>query len=181
MAKTARVTSFLLALIMLLSSFGLIYLAVRQTRDREKLDSALNDDTNKVNADDTKNAKNNSSEGKMLENFQPTADKVAELKIEDIKIGEGDEAKADSTITAHYTGAIVATGKIFQSSKDTGQPFTSPLSNLISGWKTGIPGMKVGGIRRLTIPSDQAYGPNGSGTIPPNSDLVFDIELIGVK
>lgn len=178
MAKTARVSSFLLALIMLVSSFGVIYLAIRQTKDQEKNDAALNE---AINQETTKKDNGSTSEGKMLDNFTPTTEKITELKIEDIKVGEGTAATENSTITAHYTGALVATGKIFQSSKDTGQPFTSPLSGLINGWKAGIPGMKTGGIRRLTIPSAQAYGEKGSGTIPPNSDLVFDIELIEVK
>ncbi|HTB49185.1 MAG TPA: FKBP-type peptidyl-prolyl cis-trans isomerase, partial [Verrucomicrobiae bacterium] len=81
--------------------------------------------------------------------------------------------------TVDYTGAVASTGIIFQSSKDTGQPATLSLSQVIAGWSQGIPGMKVGGTRRLLIPAGLAYGsnpPSGSG-IPANADLVFDVTL----
>jgi FKBP-type peptidyl-prolyl cis-trans isomerase len=76
---------------------------------------------------------------------------------------------------------LVATGVIFQSSKDTGQTFTAPLSNLIKGWQEGIPGMKPGGTRRLIIPAAQAYGSQAQSGIPADSDLVFDIELVSAQ
>ncbi|HSX32179.1 MAG TPA: FKBP-type peptidyl-prolyl cis-trans isomerase, partial [Candidatus Saccharimonadales bacterium] len=78
-----------------------------------------------------------------------------------------------------YTGAVAATGVIFQSSLDSGQPVSFPLGNVIQGWQEGIPGMKVGGTRRLIIPAAKAYGaspPQGSN-IPANADLVFDVTL----
>lgn len=137
-------------------------------------------------AADNNNKQDNSStkpgklEGAMLDGFTPI-DKISELKIEDKKVGDGAEVKDDATVTAHYTGAVAATGKIFQSSLDTGQPFTSPLSNLIKGWQQGIPGMKEGGERRLLIPADLAYGSSPPPGIPANADLVFDIVLISTK
>ena len=88
---------------------------------------------------------------------------------------------AGATITAHYTGALVADGTIFQSSHDFGEPITFPLSRVIAGWTEGVPGMKVGGTRRLIIPSEKAYGSvRAAANIPPNSDLVFDIELVAI-
>jgi peptidylprolyl isomerase len=121
----------------------------------------------------------------MLENnpltgYVSTSDRVQEVKIEDIIEGTGAEVRAGQTITAHYTGARCETGIVFQSSKDGGNSFTSSLNNLIEGWKIGIPGMKVGGTRRLVIPAALAYGddPN-SGR--PHGDLVFDIELLDIK
>lgn len=119
-------------------------------------------------------------EGTKLAGFTPIA-KVETLQVTDPKPGTGAEAQAGSTITAHYTGALAKDGTIFQSSKDTGQPFTAPLSNLIPGWQQGIPGMKAGGTRRIIIPAAQAYGEAEQPGIPANSDLVFDIELIEVK
>lgn len=98
-------------------------------------------------------------------------------------MGTGEEVSPGATITAHYTGAVAATGKVFQSSKDFGQPITFGLNQVIKGWTDGVPGMKVGGTRRLLIPADQAYGshpPAGSG-IPVNAALVFDIELVGIE
>lgn len=118
--------------------------------------------------------------GQQLDNFTPV-DSVSELKIEDIEVGDGAEAKPESTVTAHYTGAVASTGKIFESSVNGTAP-TFALNQVIDGWKEGVPGMKVGGKRRLIIPAAMAYGETSpSPDIPANSALVFDIELIDVK
>jgi peptidylprolyl isomerase len=117
----------------------------------------------------------------QLDNFAPTSD-VPELKKIDVVEGTGEEVQPGATITAHYTGAVAATGTIFQSSKDFGGPISFGLNQVIKGWTDGVPGMKVGGTRRLLIPADQAYGatpPPGSG-IPANAALVFDIELVSI-
>lgn len=120
---------------------------------------------------------------KKLNNFTPVS-KVTKLEKIDLVVGTGAEVKAGDTVSVHYTGAVAATGAIFQSSKDFGtEPVTFPLSGVIKGWTDGIPGMKVGGTRRLVIPADMAYGANppaGSG-IPANADLVFDVELVAIK
>jgi FKBP-type peptidyl-prolyl cis-trans isomerase len=117
----------------------------------------------------------------QLDNFTPV-DTVNELQIVDVKEGNGDVVQPGATITAHYTGALAATGVVFQSSKDFGQPIQFGLNQVIQGWTQGVPGMKTGGIRRLIIPAQQAYGatpPPGSG-IPANAPLVFDIELVSI-
>ena len=120
-------------------------------------------------------------EGTKLEDFTPI-DSVVELEIIDIKLGNGDEVTEGATITAHYTGALCKNGIIFQSSKDFGSPATFGLNQVITGWTKGVPGMKVGGIRRLIIPADMAYGTRSPApNIPPNSDLVFDIELVKIS
>jgi len=120
-------------------------------------------------------------EGTKLANFTPQ-DTVAELQISDVTPGTGDEVPAGATITAHYTGALVKDGTIFQSSHDFGRPVTFPLSGVIAGWTQGVPGMKVGGVRRLVIPAALAYGASSpSPNIPPHSDLVFDIELVAIE
>ena len=116
--------------------------------------------------------------GTKLANFTPVAS-VPELQTTDTTVGTGAEVKAGDTVTVDYTGAIAATGVIFQSSKDSGQPVSFGLDQVIDGWKEGIPGMKVGGTRRVLIPAAKAYGanpPSGSG-IPANADLVFDVTL----
>lgn len=121
-------------------------------------------------------------QGTQLQNFTPV-NSVAKLETIDLKEGTGEVVKPGATVTAHYTGAVAATGIIFQSSKDTGQPVPFGLDQVIKGWTDGVPGMKVGGTRRLIIPADQAYGANppaGSG-IPANAALVFDIELVSVQ
>lgn len=119
-------------------------------------------------------------EGTKLANFEPIA-RVADLQIVDTVIGQGAEVPAGATITAHYTGALCKDGTIFQSSHDFGDAITFGLDQVIQGWTQGVPGMKVGGTRRLIIPSAMAYGSvRAAANIPPNSDLVFDIELVGL-
>jgi FKBP-type peptidyl-prolyl cis-trans isomerase len=119
-------------------------------------------------------------EGTKLANFTPVND-VPELEIIDTREGDGAEVPAGATITAHYTGALCKDGTIFQSSHDFGDPITFGLSQVIEGWTKGVPGMKVGGTRRLVIPSKMAYGSvRAAANIPPNSDLVFDIELVAL-
>lgn len=119
-------------------------------------------------------------EGSKLQNFAPI-DSVADLQIIDIVQGHGESASEGATITAHYTGALVKDGTIFQSSHDFGRAITFPLSGVIAGWTKGVPGMKVGGTRRLVIPAHMAYGASSPApNIPPNSDLVFDIELVAI-
>lgn len=119
-------------------------------------------------------------EGTPLTGFEPV-ESVTELEILDTVVGEGDEVQTGDTITAHYTGALAANGIIFQSSHDFGRPATFGLNQVIKGWTDGVPGMKIGGTRRLIIPAEMAYGANSPApNIPPNSDLVFDIELIAI-
>lgn len=117
-----------------------------------------------------------------MENFTPITD-VPSLQKIDLKVGTGEEVKSGATVTAHYTGAVAATGVIFQSSHDTGSPIEFSLNGVIKGWTEGVPGMKVGGIRRLVIPADLAYGANppASSGIPANAPLVFDVEITAVK
>ncbi len=124
--------------------------------------------------------KNGKLEGAMLAGFTPVKH-VDYLKCQDLKVGTGTLVTPTSTITANYTGALASSGVIFQSSEDTGQPFTTALDQVIPGWTSGIPGMKVGGIRRLLIPAQYAYGAQAGQGIPANSDLVFDITLLAVK
>lgn len=125
---------------------------------------------------------NTQLEGTKLADFIPLGKtKVANLEVIDTVIGGGAAVPAGATVTAHYTGALCKDGTIFQSSHDAGEPATFPLDMVIDGWKQGVPGMKVGGTRRLVIPSEMAYGSvRAAANIPPNSDLVFDIELVDV-
>lgn len=103
------------------------------------------------------------------------------IKVWDVKEGEGEAVKEGDTVTIHYT-VWLSDGKFVQSSKDgKGEPYTSPLKSLIKGWQLAVPGMKPGGIRRLVIPPELAYGKQDKGDIPPNSTLVFEIELPAKK
>lgn len=119
-------------------------------------------------------------EGTKLHNFEPR-EGVKELEIIDTDPGTGEEVLPGATITAHYTGALVKNGIIFQSSHDFGDAITFGLDQVIAGWTHGVPGMKVGGTRRLIIPAEMAYGASSPApNIPANSDLVFDIDLVAI-
>jgi len=105
------------------------------------------------------------------------------LKYEDLKVGDGAEAKSGDRVQVHYTGWL-ENGTKFDSSVDRGQPFAFPLGagRVIRGWDEGVAGMKVGGKRKLTIPPALGYGERGAGgVIPPNATLVFEVELLKVN
>lgn len=104
------------------------------------------------------------------------------LQIEDLKVGTGAEAKAGQNVSVHYVGTLT-NGSKFDSSRDRGSPFEFRLGagQVIKGWDQGVAGMKVGGLRKLTIPPDMGYGARGfPPVIPGNSTLVFEVELLGV-
>lgn len=103
------------------------------------------------------------------------------LRYRDLKEGSGAPVPTGATVTIHYTGWLLQDGSVFDSSKDKGQPATFPLNDLIKGWQKGIPGMKVGGIRKLVIPPELGYGRRAQPNIPANSALVFEIEMLGFK
>ena len=120
-------------------------------------------------------------EGTQLHDFEPRTEPVTELEIIDVEAGTGEEVKPGAKITAHYTGALVKNGVIFQTSLDFGNAITFGLDEVIRGCTYGVPGMKVGGTRRLVIPAEQAYGASSpASNIPANSDLVFDIDLVAI-
>ncbi len=108
---------------------------------------------------------------------------MAELVIEEITIGDGASANSGDAISVHYTGWLT-NGKKFDSSVDRNDPFdfTLGVGQVIPGWDQGVEGMQIGGKRKLTIPSDLAYGPIGAGgLIPPDATLIFEVELLAIK
>jgi FKBP-type peptidyl-prolyl cis-trans isomerase len=120
----------------------------------------------------------------------PAADEPTVL-VTDVVPGVGDEALPGHVVIVHYTGWLYDPaapdhrGRKFDSSRDRGQPLSFPLGagRVIRGWEQGLPGMKVGGTRRLVIPASLAYGARGAGNgvIPPNATLLFDVELLAVE
>ncbi len=106
------------------------------------------------------------------------------LKIQDLKVGTGSEAKAGDTISVNYVGSL-ENGTVFDASANHGGPATFQIGvgQLIKGWDIGIPGMKIGGKRKLTVPPSLGYGSQnvGNGLIPPNSTLIFEVELVAVQ
>jgi FKBP-type peptidyl-prolyl cis-trans isomerase FkpA len=121
---------------------------------------------------------------------EPLPMDVTEFTKDDARVGAGNEAVAGRQVTVHYTGWLYDPakpenkGNKFDSSRDGNEPFSFRLGagQVIRGWDEGVAGMKVGGLRTLTIPSNMAYGSRGApGAIPPNAALVFDVELLDVR
>ena len=104
-----------------------------------------------------------------------------DLVIIDIEEGTGAEAKPGATVDVHYLGVEYESGDEFDSSWGRGQSINFPLNSLIAGWQEGIPGMKVGGRRKLIVPPHQAYGPAGGGHHLSGKTLIFVIDLLGVS
>ncbi|HYK07025.1 MAG TPA: FKBP-type peptidyl-prolyl cis-trans isomerase [Gaiellaceae bacterium] len=114
---------------------------------------------------------------------KPEGDVPFELGIEDITVGDGAEAAAGTKVSVHYVGVAFSTGEEFDASWNRGQPFEFKLGKgqVIPGWDAGVAGMKVGGRRKLTIPSAMAYGARGAGNaIAPHEPLVFVVDLLSV-
>lgn len=113
--------------------------------------------------------------------FKPEGD-VTELQITDLTEGTGQAVKAGDSLVMKYYGTLATDGTMFDENytKDTAFTFTLGSGQVIQGWDKGLEGMKVGGERRLVIPSDQAYGETGQGAIPANADLVFVVKLLRV-
>lgn len=106
------------------------------------------------------------------------------LQFDDVKLGDGLEAVTGKTVRVHYVGSLALSGKVFDTSRTRGDPFTFTIGQgrVIAGWEKGLVGMRVGGIRKLTVPAHLGYGDRGAGggAIPPKSTLIFEIELLEV-
>lgn len=175
--KRDRAFAGFFAGLFLLTSSALTITVIYTATHKDKASDGATSTPASTKAKDT-----NMLQGTKLANFTPGTP-ITALQTQDITPGTGADVKAGDVVTVDYTGAVAATGVIFQSSKDSGQqvPITlkSGPNGVIEGWAQGVPGMKVGGTRRLLIPGALAYGanpPQGSG-IPVNADLVFDVTV----
>lgn len=110
----------------------------------------------------------------------PEGPAPTELNIADVVVGDGAEARPGARVTVHYLGVEYDSGEEFDSSWGRGESITFPLAGLIKGWQIGIPGMKVGGRRKLVVPPHLAYGPAGGGHQLSGKTLIFVIDLLGV-
>ena len=121
--------------------------------------------------------------GKLVENNNNKINIINGMKIEILKQGTGKETKNGDAVSVHYVGTL-ENGTKFDSSRDRGQPFSFSLGagQVIEGWDKGVLGMKIGEVRKLTIPPEMGYGANGiPGAIPENATLIFEVELLGIK
>lgn len=185
-----RFGSLMLAGLFLLTTVAFTAIIYWQTKNQEKNDEIQRTIQETLQNQQTETLQEDGMlQGTKLVGFTPSTDPVTELKIVDIEVGDGEEVKAGATVTAHYTGAFVSDGIIFQSSHDAGQAIPFSLNGVIAGWTEGVPGMKVGGTRRLIIPAEKAYGAAPEGYVYDATDpssrplgpLVFDIELEAVE
>ena len=133
---------------------------------------------------DTKNKKKDKKEEPAPQPSAAAPNPDAKVTIEDVVVGTGDTAEAGDTCSMKYEGKLLDGTEFDSTAKHGDKPFTFPLGGgrVIKGWDQGVAGMKVGGKRKLTIPPELGYGARGAGEkIPPNSTLVFNVELVGVE
>jgi len=179
-----RVAAFLLALLFLLTTVGAAGYVIYQLN----AESGLVVDDSRSITEQTEDLTDTcgSSELAAVEPLPtPTITTapvpVSELETVDITIGDGEEVLPGACVGALYYGTLAASGEKFDGNYETGQPIEFSLNGVIPGWTQGIPGMKVGGIRRLVIPAELAYGSQDRGAIPPNSDLVFEVQIVSTR
>ncbi len=168
--RAQRLAIITIMLLFVFTSVGAVLLSVMQNSEQSDQQKALQELLKQQNQPEDNTPK------KKAENAYIPKGDVTKLVVTDLKKGTGAVVKKGDIITAHYQGTLVD-GIIFDSSYDRGEPATFALDQVIQGWQEGIPGMKVGGKRRLVIPASMAYGESGTNGIPPNSALVFEIEL----
>ena len=145
-------------------------------------DGGVNPMTSSTQASPTALPEVGGSKGSKPTISAPSGNAPKALQQKDIFVGTGKEAVATSTLEVHYTLMAWSTGSLVESSWDSGQTATFPLSGVIAGWQQGIPGMREGGRRLLVIPPDLGYGASGAGAaIGPNETLIFVVDLIKVS
>jgi peptidylprolyl isomerase len=182
--KLSRIGLFLIALLFLVTTVGFSAAVIWQAGQQDK-QSQQQTDLQKALDEQQNGCAINTSPGEVMpvpEVYKPEGD-VTELSIVNLKDGSGDPVKSGDCLQVKYMGSLAKDGKVFDQNFDKPVLLKFKLGGgqVIQGWDEGLVGMKVGGERRIVIPSDQAYGDKGTGSsIPPNSDLVFDVLLVKV-
>jgi FKBP-type peptidyl-prolyl cis-trans isomerase len=167
-----------LAVALVFTMVGAIFLGVTSMSDSDISDSAGSSNSS-GSASALPIVSANAGEAPSIS--APSGTPPAGLTTSDVIVGTGAEVLPTSTLTVHYTLMAWSTGKIIESSWDSGAPATFPLANVVEGWQKGLPGAKVGGRRLLILPPEMGYGPAGSGPIGPNETLIFAVDIIGVS
>lgn len=171
-----RVFILTIVIVFFLTSGAITVFAILDQMQKDKNSTSQNQIPDEVRKQLESQVQNNPEQGEKME--------PGKLESTDVVVGTGAEAVAGKTVKVHYTGTLKSDGSKFDSSLDRGEPFSFSLGGgrVIAGWDQGVVGMKVGGKRTLSIPADLAYGEQSpSPSIPPNSDLVFEIELLEVQ
>jgi len=177
-SKSQRITIWVIAAMMAVGSVGFYFLIIIDNNDRAAQQAQLQQQLQDVQQE--------APPADPLPGYDSVAfdaSAVNELVKEDLKAGDGDVVKRGQTVKVNYMGWL-PDGKIFDSSAsgDEATPISLSLNQVIKGWQDGVPGMKVGGVRKLTIPAEQAYGESGSGAmIPPNTPLTFILEVTEIE
>lgn len=182
-SNSQRVAAFLLAVLFLLTTIGTAIYVIVQLNTESGI---VNESTSQTEPEQTDEESCGSG---TLAPVDPrpvpsvtTADvPVTELQKIDVKVGDGEEVQPGDCVAVLYYGTLASNGEKFDGNYETGEPIELSLAGVIQGWTDGIPGMKVGGVRRLVIPAAQAYGDQASGSIPANSDLVFEVEIFATR
>ena len=166
-----------LAVALVFTMVGAIFLGVTSMSDSNVSDSGMSDSGSSASALPVVTA--NAGEAPSIS--APSGTPPAELTTSDVIVGTGAEVLPTSTLTVHYTLMAWSTGQVIESSWDSGSPATFPLANVVEGWQKGLPGAKVGGRRLLILPPEMGYGAAGKGPIGPNETLIFAVDIIGVS
>ena len=178
MAKTTqRAFALSLAILFTITTVGFTGLVIWQMTQESKINNEA------TTAQQAQQQAENNKPKDFMKDFKPLGnERITALKVETTKEGSGQAATADSTVKVTYTGALAKDGSIFDSTDSRGgDPAEFPLSGVITGFKEGITGMKIGESRRIFIPAEKGYGAQGGGSIPADSDLVFDVTLVSIK
>jgi len=180
-----RIAIFIIAIVVGGGTIGFYFLTIINNNQQADQQQGLNDQLKQYQQQQEQAAKDRLKTLKPLDGYAATAfdaASVADLKSEDLVVGSGDTVMSTSKIKANYFGWL-PDGSLFDSTNINGSvtPAEFSLDGVIKGWTDGVPGMKVGGVRKLTIPASQAYGATGSPpTIPANTPLVFIIQIVAI-